>query len=57
MIICERPKLWPHSPVMREPLSNAPSIDVNDICVKASTAEGLGTIGGGDVIAAHVVTI
>jgi 2-C-methyl-D-erythritol 2,4-cyclodiphosphate synthase len=57
MVICERPKLSPHYPAMRKALSDALAIDVNNISVKASTAEGLGTIGSGDAIAAHAVAI
>jgi 2-C-methyl-D-erythritol 2,4-cyclodiphosphate synthase len=57
MVICERPKLSPHYPAMRKALSDALSIDMNNISVKASTAEGLGTIGSGEAIAAHAVAI
>jgi len=57
MIICERPKLSPFYSSMRQSLSDALSIDIDNVSVKASTAEGLGTIGSGEAIAAHAVAI
>jgi 2-C-methyl-D-erythritol 2,4-cyclodiphosphate synthase len=57
MIVCERPKLSPLYAAMREALSKTLAIDVDSISVKASTAEGLGTIGGGLAIAAHAVAL
>lgn len=57
MIICERPKLSPFYRVMREALSQSLGIDVDCISVKASTAEGLGTIGGGLAIACQAVAL
>jgi 2-C-methyl-D-erythritol 2,4-cyclodiphosphate synthase len=57
MIICERPKLSPHYTAMRETLARTMSVDVDRISVKASTAEGLGTIGSGLGIAAQTVAL
>ena len=57
MIVCERPKLSPHYMAMRQTLSATLGIDVGLISVKASTAEGLGTVGGGLAIAAQAVAL
>lgn len=57
MIICERPKLSPHYLEMRQRLSQTLALDIESVSVKAATAEGLGTIGGGLAIAAQSVVL
>jgi 2-C-methyl-D-erythritol 2,4-cyclodiphosphate synthase len=54
-IIAEAPKISPHVAEMRRRIANALGISENDISVKATTNEGLGTIGRGEGIAAMAV--
>ena len=56
-ILCQRPKLAPHIPQMREILSAACGVDVTNVSVKATTEEGLGFTGSGEGIAAHCVCL
>ena len=55
VVICERPKLGPHFPAMREALAKSLGIAPEQINLKAKTNEGLGEIGRGEALAAHVV--
>lgn len=55
VVICERPKLGPHFPAMREALAKSLGIAPEQIGLKAKTNEGLGEIGRGEAIAAHAV--
>ncbi len=52
-ILCQRPKLAPHIPQMRQIIAEACGVDVTCVSVKATTEEGLGFTGTGDGIAAH----
>ena len=56
-ILCQRPKLAPHIPQMRQILADACGVDVTCVSVKATTEEGLGFTGSGDGIAAHCVCL
>ena len=56
-ILCQRPKLAPHIPQMRQILADACGVDVNRVSVKATTEEGLGFTGSGEGIAAHCVCL
>ena len=56
-ILCQRPKLAPHIPQMREILAAACGVDVTNVSVKATTEEGLGFTGSGEGIAAHCVCL
>ena len=56
-ILCQRPKLAPHIPQMRQIIADACGIDVNCVSVKATTEEGLGFTGSGEGIAAHCVCL
>lgn len=51
-IICEMPKIGPHTQAMRESLSAITGVDVDRISVKATTTEQLGFAGRGEGIAA-----
>ncbi|WP_424928258.1 bifunctional 2-C-methyl-D-erythritol 4-phosphate cytidylyltransferase/2-C-methyl-D-erythritol 2,4-cyclodiphosphate synthase [Amaricoccus tamworthensis] len=51
-IICERPKIGPHSDPMRAELARILGIDVGRVSVKATTSEKLGFTGRGEGIAA-----
>ena len=51
-VIAEAPKLQPHVPEMRKRIANALACEVDRINIKATTNEGLGTIGRGEGMAA-----
>ncbi len=56
-LLCQRPKLAPHIPQMRENIAAACGVDVTCVSVKATTEEGLGFTGSGEGIAAHCVCL
>ena len=56
-ILCQRPKLAPHIPQMRQIIADACGIDVTCVSVKATTEEGLGFTGSGEGIAVHCVCL
>lgn len=56
-ILCQRPKLRPYIPAMRENLAAACGVSVSQVSVKATTEEGLGFTGAGEGIAAHAVCL
>lgn len=55
VVICERPKLGPHFPRMRQALAKSLGIAQEQINLKAKTNEGTGEIGRGEAIAAHAI--
>ncbi len=55
VVICERPKLAPHFPAMREALAQSLGIRPDQINLKAKTNEGVDAVGRGEAIAAHAV--
>jgi 2-C-methyl-D-erythritol 2,4-cyclodiphosphate synthase len=55
VVVCERPKLGPHFPRIREALAKALGIRTEQINVKAKTNEGIGEMGRGEAIAAHAI--
>ena len=55
VVICERPKLAPHFPAMRDALAKALGIASGQINLKAKTNEGTGEIGRGEAIAAQAI--
>ena len=56
-ILCQKPKLAPHIPAMREKLAEAFGLPVDAVSVKATTEEHLGFTGEGLGIAAHAVAL
>lgn len=56
-IICQKPKLSPHIPKMRENIAFCLGIDPTLVSVKATTEEGLGFTGCEQGIAAHSVCL
>lgn len=56
-VIAQRPKLAPHIREMRRRLSEALNVEIDRVCVKATTEEGLGFTGDGLGIAAHAVAL
>lgn len=57
VIVCEQPKLSPYYEAMRLSLSTVLGISVDQISVKATTAEKLGPIGQGDAICVQAVVL
>ncbi len=55
VVVAERPKLGPHFPNMRVALAKSLGISPEQINLKAKTHEGLGEIGRGEAVAAHVI--
>ena len=56
-IVAEQPKLRDFIDRMREKLSQALSINISQVSVKASTSAGLGLIGRGEGIATYAVAM
>ncbi len=56
-ILAESPKMKDFIPPMRRKLSQTLKIDISQVSVKASTANGLGFIGRGEGIAAYAAAI
>jgi 2-C-methyl-D-erythritol 2,4-cyclodiphosphate synthase len=54
-LIAEAPKIAPHIPTMREKIASALGLDLTRVSIKATTNEGLGTIGRGEGMAAMAV--
>lgn len=54
-LIAEAPKIAPHIAAMREKIARALELDPSRISIKATTNEGLGTIGRGEGMAAMAV--
>lgn len=52
-LICEQPKIGPHSTEMRQALADITGVDITRISVKATTSEKLGFTGRGEGIAAQ----
>ncbi|MCC6746628.1 MAG: 2-C-methyl-D-erythritol 4-phosphate cytidylyltransferase [Deltaproteobacteria bacterium] len=57
MVICERPKLSPFVPTMRERIARVLEVEPEVVSVKATTNEGLGFTGRGEGIAAHATAL
>lgn len=56
-IICQRPKLAPYREQMVENVANALNISKDQVCIKATTEEGLGFTGEGLGISSHAITL
>lgn len=54
-IVCERPKIGPHTQAMRQRLADIMQVDVSRISVKATTSERLGFTGRQEGIAANAI--
>jgi len=56
-LVAERPKVAAFTGKMRENIAQASGIAADRVSIKATTAEGLGSIGRGEGIAAHAVVL
>lgn len=56
-VILEAPKLSPYSMDIRESLAACLQIPVEDVSLKAKTAEGLGSVGAGEAVEAYAVVL
>lgn len=56
-VMCERPKVGPHAPAMREALATELGVAPDAISIKATTTEKLGFAGRGEGIAAQAVVL
>lgn len=54
-VVAERPRLAPHVPAMRRNIAAALGVEVTAVSIKATTHEGLGTLGRGEGMAALAV--
>jgi 2-C-methyl-D-erythritol 2,4-cyclodiphosphate synthase len=55
MVILERPKIAPYREAMRLAIADATGLPAGRVSVKATTNEGLGSLGAGDGVAAYAV--
>ncbi len=56
-IVLQQPKVSPFLSEMRQKLSNALNVTVEQVSVKATTTEGLGMTGSGEAVAAQAVCL
>ncbi|HET6397630.1 MAG TPA: 2-C-methyl-D-erythritol 2,4-cyclodiphosphate synthase [Pseudoxanthomonas sp.] len=56
-VVCERPKVGPHAPAMRQAIADDLGIGPGGVSVKATTSERLGFTGRGEGIAAQAVVL
>ena len=54
-VVLQSPKIASHVPAMRQEIANALKLGVDQVSVKATTNEGLGSIGAGEGCAAYAV--
>ena len=54
-ILCEKPKLAPHILEMRKRIAEVLKISMDQVSLKAKTAEGLGVTGKGEGISCYAV--
>jgi len=55
VVICERPKLGPHFPAMRQAIAHSLGVSEDRVHLKAKTNEGVDAVGRGEAIAAHAI--
>lgn len=56
-VIAERPKIYPQLAEMKAMLAKTTHVPVSNIGLKATTNEGIGSLGAGQAIAAHAVVL
>ncbi len=57
VLIAEEPKIEPFKERMKDNIRNALKISRDQVNIKATTSEGVGTIGRGEAMAAHAVVL
>ena len=57
VVICEKPKILPFRDVIRKSLAQTLEVPVDCVFLKGKTAEGLGAVGKGKAVEAHVVCL
>lgn len=55
VIVCQKPKLFPHIPEMREKMAEVLKTDIRNVSVKATTEEKMGFTGDESGIKAYAV--
>ena len=55
MVIAEEPRIFPFRDSMIKALSGALGVEASKVSIKATTAEGIGSIGNGEAIAAYAI--
>lgn len=56
-VFAEEPKLGPRKAAIAERIAGLLGLETSAVTVKAKTMEGLGPIGSGDAVAAHVLVV
>ena len=56
-VIAQAPKLAPHIPAMRQRIAQALGVAIDQVSVKAKTAEGMGPVGRGEAMEARAVCL
>lgn len=56
-IVAERPRLEPYMFDIRQSLASVLHVEIGAVSVKATTTDGIGSIGNGEGIAAHAIVI
>ena len=56
-VIAQAPKLMPHRPAMRASIAKALGVDVDQVNVKAKTAEKMGPVGLGQAMEARAIVL
>ena len=56
-IICQRPKLAPYREEMVQNVAKALEIEINQVCIKATTEKGLGFTGEGKGISSQAIAL
>ena len=56
-VIAQAPRLAPHIAAMRQRLAGALGVGLDQVSVKAKTAEGMGPVGRGEAMEARAVCL
>lgn len=56
-VVAARPRIAPHREAMRSALARALDVDVTRVSVKATTTDGIGSIGRGEGVAAWALSL